>query len=221
MTDELDHDSELRALLRTADPAASLPPADPARVARLLEDTMSHDTLVPETTRQTGTRGRNPLTYLVAAAAALVIAGVAALALMGPLGGDATDPPPIAGGPETSAAPAPTVTRLSAPTEQPGRCMVPNARVLSQQTVAFEGVVESVDGNTVVLVPTTFYAGDRADRVEVAAPGEELTFLLGEVPFEEGGTYLVAANDGQVVLCGFSGPATPQLERLYSQAFGQ
>ena len=37
-------DDELLARLRAADPAASLPPADPDRVARLLEDTMSHDT---------------------------------------------------------------------------------------------------------------------------------------------------------------------------------
>ena len=41
MTDSTD--DELLARLRAADPAASLPPADPSRVARLLEDTMSHD----------------------------------------------------------------------------------------------------------------------------------------------------------------------------------
>ena len=155
---------------------------------------------------------------LVAAAAALVIAGVAALALAGPLGGDPDDPAPIAGGPETSATP-PSVTRLSAPGERLGRCMVPNARVLAQQDVAFEGVVESVDDGTVVLVPTVVHSGDSTQRVEVTAPAEELSALLGEVPFEVGGTYLVAANDGQVVLCGFSGPATPSLERLYAEAF--
>ena len=36
-------DDELQVRLRAADPAASLPPADPSRVARLLEDTMSED----------------------------------------------------------------------------------------------------------------------------------------------------------------------------------
>ena len=39
-----DDDPELRDRLRAADPASSLPPADPTRVARLLEDTMSSAT---------------------------------------------------------------------------------------------------------------------------------------------------------------------------------
>ena len=49
MTDERD-DLELLARLRAGDPAASLPPADPHRVARLLEDIMRETTDTPETT---------------------------------------------------------------------------------------------------------------------------------------------------------------------------
>ena len=52
-------DDELRDRLRAADPASSLPPADPERVARLLEDVMS--TELTTENRETGTRGRGPV----------------------------------------------------------------------------------------------------------------------------------------------------------------
>lgn len=214
------NDDDLRARLRASDPAASLGPADPDGVARLLEDTMSHDTetLVPEP--RTGTRGRSPLTWLVAAAAALVIAGVGIFALTNGPGGD--DAPPAAGGGERGGTEDQVViTQLRAPAAAGGvRCMVPTAEVLAGQEVAFAGTVEKITDGTVVLAPSTFYAGDEADRVEVAASAPEMTALVGAVDFEVGESYLVAANDGQVTVCGFSGPATPQLQRLYDDAFG-
>jgi len=221
MTDshDVDRDDPLRARLRAADPAASLGPADPDGVARLLEDTMSHDTDTQVPERRTGTRGRNPLTWLVAAAAVLVIAGVGVFTLTGT--DDDNTAPPIAddngsgdGGAE------PVVISLRAPAASTGRCMMPSAEVLSQQQVAFEGTVETIGDGTVVLTPTEFYAGDEADRVEVDAPADQLTNLIGAVEFEVGGTYLVSATDGQVTVCGFSGPATPELEQLYADAFG-
>lgn len=217
-----DRDDPLRARLRTADPAASLSPADPDGVARLLEDTMSHDTDTQVPERRTGTRGRNPLTWLVAAAAVLVIAGVGVFTLTGT--DDDNTAPPIAddsaGSGEGGGGGEPVVISLRAPAASTGRCMVPSAEMLSQQQVAFEGTVESIDDGTVVLTPTEFYAGDEADRVEVDAPAEQLTNLIGAVEFEVGGTYLVSATGGQVTVCGFSGPATPELQQLYADAFG-
>src|SRR6478609_9688839 len=145
MTDsyDVDRDDPLRARLRAADPAASLSPADPDGVARLLEDTMSHDTDTQVPERRTGTRGRNPLTWLVAAAAVLVIAGVGVFTLTGT--DDDNTAPPIAddngsgdGGAE------PVVISLRAPAASTGRCMMPSAEVLSQQQVAFEGTVETI-----------------------------------------------------------------------------
>lgn len=218
MTDMHDDDA-LRARLRAADPAASLGPADPDGVARLLEVTMSHDTdtLVPE--RRTGTHGRNPLTWLVAAAAALVIAGVGIWAVTGSTDED-TAPPVAEGSDGAATGDQVVITRLRAPAESAGRCMVPTAEVLAQQQVAFTGTVEEITDDTVVLVPTTFYAGEEADRVEVAAQPESMTALIGAVDFEVGGTYLVSATAGRVTACGFSGPVTPQLEQLYADAFG-
>lgn len=206
MSDE--HDA-LRARMSAADPAASLPPADPDRVARLLEDVMS--TELTTENRETGTRDRSPLTWLVAAAAALIIGGVGLFAV---LGQDEEPPPPTAGGTET-------VTELSAPspTAYAARCMVPNAETLSQQQVAFDGTVTAVDDGMVTLEVDEWYAGDPTDLVRVQAPSEEMQQLLAAVSFEEGGRYLVAATDGQVMICGFSAPYSADLAAIYQQAF--
>ena len=120
MSDE--HD-ELRARLRAADPASSLPRPDPDRVARLLEDTMSHSE-TPES-RDYGTRQRSPLTWLVAAAAAVIIAGVGVFAVMN----QAQDPGTPAAGPEQSPSTSgASVTELSAPGAgaTSGRCLPPS-----------------------------------------------------------------------------------------------
>ncbi|MEI5671804.1 MULTISPECIES: hypothetical protein [unclassified Nocardioides] len=218
-THDFDRDDELRARLRAADPAASLGPADPERVARLLEDTMSHDTETQVPERRTGTRGRNPLTWLVAAAAVLVIGGVGIFTLTGSPDDDSA-PPVAENGTGSSDGAEPVIVSLRAPTGASGRCMVPNAEVLAQQQVAFAGTVDEISDGTVVLTPTTTYAGDEADRVEVVQPSEEMTQLIGAVDFQVGETYLVSATDGQVTVCGFSGPATPELEQLYTDAFG-
>src|SRR3954470_13114765 len=85
---DFDRDDDLRALLRSGDPARSLSPADPAALASLLEDIMSADLDVRTTqpshgsgARAAGARGRSRTTWLVAAAAAAVIAGVGGYAL--------------------------------------------------------------------------------------------------------------------------------------------
>lgn len=206
-----DEDDALRARLRAADPAASLRPADPAGVARLLEDIMSTD--LSTETRADGTRNRGPLTWLVAAAAVLLIAGAGVFALANR--GD--DQVPAAQDPSSST--GSTVTTLTAPGGAQGKCMVPNAELLSHQTLAFEGTVRSISAGVVTLDPTHFYAGGPTDLVEVQAPPEELTNLIGAVEFQEGGTYLVSATGGRVTVCGFSGPSTPALQSLYDQAF--
>ena len=208
MTDRYD---ELRDRLRAADPASSLPPADPERVARLLEDVMS--TELTTENRETGTRGRGPLTWLVAAAAVLIIAGVGVFAIVGH-DDDPSAPP--------TAADDKTVTELSAPsaTAYAARCMVPNAETLAQQTVAFDGTVTTLADGVVTLTVGHWYAGDATDLVRVQAPAAELQDLVGAVKFEQGGRYLVSATNGQVTVCGFSAPYSADLAALYDQAFG-
>lgn len=223
--DDFEHDDDLRARLRAADPASALPPAAPDGVARLLEETMSNDVLAE--TRDSGTRGRGPLTWLVAAAAAVVIAGAGAFAVLGNDGDDpvpSADPSsaadPSAGAEAPSGAEAP-VTELTAPAAVPARCMVPTAEAMADNPVAFDGTVESVEGDLVTLVPTTWYAGDATDLVTVEAPPGGMTTLLVSVEFREGERYLVTAADGgEVMVCGFSAPYSSFLAGVYAEAFG-
>jgi len=200
----------LRTRLRDADPAATLPPADPDRVSRLLEDTMSLDT--PTESRATGTRRRSPFTWLVAAAAVVLIVVAATVVLMGR--GETPGTPP-------TAEPPPDSVQLTLPEQGAGRCMVPSPEVLGRAQVAFDGVVTSVSDGRVVLRPTLFYAGGPADQVEVAQMTRSVRDLVLGVRFREGGRYLVAANDSQVMVCGFSGAYDAGLADLYEEAFAE
>jgi hypothetical protein len=224
-----DDDQDLRDRLRALDPAVSLRPADPTRVARLLEHTMSDDldNDIPET-RQTGVYERSRLTWLVAAAAVLLIAGVGAFVLLerdtqdvpaaGP--GGATGQSGGATGQSGGAADAATVTTLAVPANVgAAKCAVPSAEILARQEPAFEGVVDDISDGIVTLSPTTFYSGEPTDIVRVEAPPEVLGQLLLSVEFEVGERFLVSAFDGQVSVCGYSAPWSPELEQLYVEAF--
>ena len=211
-------DDELFARLRDVDPAVSLPAADPDRVARLLEDTMSHDTETDTLTesRETGAHGRSPLTWLVAAAAVVLIAAAGILTFVDP--GGETTPPTAGSGPSTA---DPTVTGLTMPGSTGGRCMIPNAALLSGAAYAVDAQAVSIAGGVVTLEPTEWFAGEPTDLVEVEQGSPDMQALIGATGFEEGERYLVAGTDaGQVMVCGFSGPHTEELAALYAQAFG-
>lgn len=213
-----DHDDELLARLRAADPAAALPPADPASVDRLLEDTMSND--LQHETRETGARDRSPMTWLVAAAAVVIIAGVGFFGAA-QFGGDDPTPPGATGDGSSVGSSDLTVTELAAPGQAAyaARCMVPSSQMLATQTIAFDGVVDDITDGLVTLTPTHFYAGPETDQAQVRAPAPELQALIGAVEFEEGGRYLVSARNGRVSVCGFTGPYRPELAALYDEAF--
>jgi hypothetical protein len=206
-------DDRLAERLRASDPAASLPPADGAWVDRLLEDTMGNDLLTES--RETGTHNRSPLTWLVAAAAAVIIVGAGVFAVVHGMNTNEPSTPPQAG-------PAPAVTELHAPgaAAASGRCASPSAAMLAGNPVAFDGTVESISDGLVTLRATRWYAGTPTDRVQVEAPSADLQKLLIAVHFEDGGRYLVTANqDDQLMVCGLSGQYTPHLARLYEKAF--
>jgi hypothetical protein len=171
------------------------------------------DTLTTES-RRTHIHNRSLLTWLVAAAVALVIVGATLFAL---LGDDSDDNGEPSGLPSGDGAPNTVELLASPPTE---RCMLPNVEVLQQQELAFDGVVRSVAGGNATLEPSRFFAGDQADTVVVQAPDGDLQELLAAVDFREGERYLVSATDGRVTLCGFSGPYSDRLARLYDEAFG-
>ena len=197
-------DTELFDRLRAHDPAASLPPAEPAQVARLLEDAMSHDVDTPA-------RRRTPLTWLVAAAALLVIAGVGVFAVVG---GD--DEPQV----PTAQDPAPTVVELSARPPVLGKCAVPTAELLGNQETAFDGTVAAITDGTVTLDVTEWYRGGPADQVTVDVPPTDMQALVQAADFRAGQRYLVSANDGFVTVCGFTAAYSDDLAALYAEAFG-
>jgi hypothetical protein len=223
--DSFDRDDDLRALLRGGDSAGSLSPADPAALAILLEDIMSADLDVrpeaDEGSRDTGTHGRNRLTWLVAAAAAAVIAGAGGVAISG-LGND--DAPPSAGrqttspgGNELAPNSAGQTTTLSV-ADQNGRCRAPNAAILAQYDQAFQGTVTAIEGDTVTLATTDILNGEVGDTVQVTAP-QGLSTLVSTVNFQVGQDYLVAAFDGQMSQC-YSGSASGALRSPFTKAFG-
>jgi hypothetical protein len=227
--DDFDRDDELRALLRGGDPAGALPPADPAALVHLLEDIMSADLEIRPTqpdagdegSRATGTHGRNRLTWLVAAAAAAVIAGVGGFAISG-LSGDSA--PPQAGPntttPDTSVnAPLAGQTTDLTATAPRVRCAPVSAAILVQYDQAFQGTVTAIDGDTVTLHTTEVFAGEVGETVQVTAAPAGLRAMIQQVKFEVGGTYLVSASAGSVGMCGFSGQATGELRSLYTKAF--
>ncbi|WP_137293615.1 hypothetical protein [Nocardioides dongxiaopingii] len=213
------HDDDLRALLAAHDPAASLPPADPSRVARLLEDTMTD--VHTDESRTDGTRRRSRLTWLVAAAAVVLIGGGILWATVG----NDEETPPVAGepaaSPPTSEA-AQSVTRLGVDTAgASGRCLPPaeSPQVVAAQSLAFEGTVTAISGDKVTLEPTRYYTGEETDLVTVTAPSDDMAALLAGVTFEEGGRYLVSATDARVTLCGFTAPYSEGLAAVYAEAF--
>lgn len=214
-------DDALRERLRSLDPAASLPPADPAGVARLLEDTMT-DTHTDES-RADHARGRSRLTWLVAAAAVVLIGAGAFLVVTS---GDDDEPGSAADDSSRTSSPsatADTVTALTATGDAgAAKCLTPEMAadtVIASQTTVFDGVVESISGSVVTLRPTHFYAGDETDLVTVEAPSDDMQALLSAVKFEEGKRYLVAATDDRVTLCSFSGEYTDSLAAIYRDVF--
>lgn len=164
--------------------------------------------------------------WLLVAALVLVVAGVAGCGLLdggdddgASTGADATDTADTEASGDDAV--EESVTVLQPPAAGPGqaRCAVPSPGILARQQLAFDGTVTQVADGEVTLEPAMFYAGEPTDLVVVKAPPAKLRDLLLTVDFEKGKRYLVAADRGRVSICGYSGPWSADLERLYLEAF--
>ncbi|MFC7533559.1 hypothetical protein [Actinoplanes sp. GCM10030250] len=206
-------DDDLRARLRHADPAASLPPVSPDRAAHLTE--LSMTTTDPRTTNPT----RRLVPALAAVALLLIVAGLGWV-LARPAPQPAMTPAigTLSSTPAASAAPA---IDLAGPGNTQGKCREPQAERLAADTdFVFAGTVTGVAGGTVSLAVTRVYQGAPAGIVRVTQEGESSEMMLGSGRFETGKDYLVASAGGAVMICGYSGEAdSPGLRELYEAAF--
>ncbi|HEY5889611.1 MAG TPA: hypothetical protein VIW94_02775 [Acidimicrobiia bacterium] len=188
-------DRELRMKIQALDPISS------DVVVRSVDDSSSHELLegIMETNTESSSRG--PVRFLIGAAA------VVALVLGGFVLFNGTDTP----------AEPPLALSLGEP-DALASCMVLTADILDDVPLAFAGTVTAIEGETVTLTVDEWYVGGDASSVELSAPAG-LEALIGSIEFTEGEQYLISAYDGVVNYCGFSGPATPELQAVYDEAF--
>jgi len=212
-------EDQTRALLRAADPARSLAPADPTRVSALLEETMSQSVNVPQ-------QGPNRTRWLLGGVAAA--AAVATVVTLGITGSEDPSEPELPSAAATSSTtgtdPGSTgdsgsVTELTTGPAIAVKCAAPSSADAARQSVAFEGTVTKIVDGVVTLKPTEFFTGPATSLVTVAAPDQNMSEAPAE--FVVGEDYIVGASGGRVAICGLTGPADDDLRALYEDAFGK
>ncbi|GLY15009.1 hypothetical protein Kisp01_20240 [Kineosporia sp. NBRC 101677] len=198
-------DDELREQLRGADPARSLPPL-PAESVSALADRIMDEVPSPSRFRPPSRGRRVGWSAAAAGLAAAVVAGVVV---------------------NLSGESEPGVQAESPVTERvvldgsgaDSKCPAPEAAELRTVDVAVEATVRTISDGVVALAVSHVWAGPQFDVLEVEQTSGASESLLGGTSFTEGETYLVAAVDGQVRGCGYSGVASTELRSLYDEAF--
>jgi hypothetical protein len=99
-------------------------------------------------------------------------------------------------------------------------CVPFDVAVLRDMPVAFAGTATAVNADSVTLEVDRWYTGAPTDRVTVNVPAGQTSVALDGVKFIDGQQYLLTATNGTINGCGFSGPATPELEEAFAAAFG-
>ena len=212
-------DDELRTRLSRLDPAPAGSPVDPVTspraqelVERIMQTPETQTVPTPDPTDELAARGRRPwLMPLVAAGLLAVVVGTVVVLSGGGRGGDTS------GGDAATAAPT-TLDLSLPPSDVAGSCLMFDVEFLAQMPVALAGTVTTVQPQGVTLEVDRWYRGGDADVVTIAVQDGNSVALDG-VDFRAGERYLLTATDGVVNGCGFSGPATPDLERAFEQAF--
>lgn len=205
------NDDELRAHLRTVDPAltSNAPLPD---ISRLVEAAITHDsttqsapgaaTVTPLSPKRTPGAGRRSLLGLAAAAALLGGGGIT--------WGIATNQ----GQPPSAGPLALTVKRVDSGTPS-AACTEPTIDTLRGSSTAFEGTVISEEGDRVEFRIDHWYRGGDTTTARL---GNDEDWPEGPA-FEVGQHYLVTAENGVVPVCGGTIRATDQDRNLFRQAF--
>jgi len=210
-----EHD-ELRDHIARLDPMPEGVPTEPVTspsARALLEEIMNTPTTQPVMERPTpnnatgdNTNPRPRRTWWLGAVAATVVAALAigGFALSGAFDGDSER----------------EVLALSTGDVDPSMmmCMELTPESIAMAPIAFRATVDAVDGELVTMTVDHWYKGGDADAVSLTAPAG-MEALIAGLDFQVGQTYLVTAYDGVVNYCGATGPATPELQSLFDQAF--
>jgi hypothetical protein len=208
---------QLRSRLTGVDPLADGPDIDPItsdRARALLEETMKTP-VAPLPDRRSASPGPRRW-VLIGSAAALV----GALAIGGALL-NRNDDSPVASQATATTAPAKLkVLELSTGTTDPSMmsCLPVSAESVAMAPIAFRAVVDTADGDIVTMTIDRWYRGGDAQAVTLTAPSG-MEALIGGIEFTPGEAVLVTAYDGVVNYCGMSGPATPELQAIFDEAF--
>jgi hypothetical protein len=219
------NDDQLRDRIGRVDPLAhepggtSIEPITSREARSRLEAVMNTHLTEEHPTETSSPSPRRWAVMAGVAAAAVAVLAVGAFALTG--GGD--DPEVAAPGTtDDGAEPGKlTVLELSSGNDDiMASCMVLDATMIAQAQVAFKGTVTMAQNGVVQLVVDEAYVGVDEQAVTLSAP-EGMEALIGGVAWEVGGQYLVTAWDGVVNYCGQTGPATPELQAIYDEAFGR
>jgi len=203
------NDDELQQRLRRIDPAArsSNHPVAGPRAAALLETIMDTPLHIPETPSSTRPRRTRRWAAAAVAGAAVVVAGVGALALTA--GDDGTR--------ETAASVTYSFGEAVDPTM--AMCLPVTDYMPTPGLIGFKGTVVATTGTSVTVEVSKWFAGGDADQVQLNTTDVAIPALDG-VEFVVGGEYLVTVLDGQVLTCGLSGLADPVLESIFEGWFG-
>lgn len=210
-------DDHLRDRMSASNPVPPSHPVDPVtsdRARSLMEGIMSTPTseTTSETNRETnseagdtrnGTGMRRRTRLVTAIAAALVIlTGVGGFIASR---GSQPESPPLVLSAEGGNALA--------------SCLQFDVDILADMSPAFAGTVTELTDSVATIDVDKWYTGGDADTVEIQyQPGFEA--LIGTPNLEVGQRYLITATAGTVNGCGYSGPATADLEAAFDQAFG-
>lgn len=196
-------DDDLRARLSRLDPAPAGVPVDPVTsprarelVERAMQTPVQTDDLPDELARR-----RRPW-ILAAAAAAVLVALIGGFLAFG-RGNDPT-----------------TLALTLPPSDVAGSCVQFDVQFLAEMPVALAGTVTAIENGTVTLDVDRWYRGGTADQVTVAMAAQQTTAALDGVDFRTGERFLLSATEGTVNGCGFSGPASAELETAFEEAFG-
>lgn len=198
---------ELHDRLRRLDPALDAPvdPANGPRAAALMEQIMQTQPEPVNVTSTPPTPARRPRRALFAALGALGVAAVGAFAFVALRGDD----------------PAPTSVSFSLAASDPlmQMCLPVSEQQPTAEASAFRGTVVDITADSVTLDVTNWYQNGDADQVVISTAGMPTAALDG-VDFVQGGDYLITAGDGQVGVCGVSGPYSADLEAWFVTWYG-